>query len=607
MGCYAGSRGIDGYARNESIDLRTFSSIGEVSDNNGSGVKQIAYMVNGEEPAIMTERGGLFGTYCIGRDFGEVAFERVDPNITFGPERWGPWGPDPSSIPPDDHCIRWHGWLEAPRTGAQEFWLKGHGEVHLEINGSMILDWSWVRDELRISPIPMEKGVKYPFIMFMRNRGPGSDITLEYRNDQADIVPFPSDLLHYPSNSTSILASGTGEVIEIGIRMTDWVGRVSTIFEREIVLDRLGPIFDTGAIPKWTGERQPIIEVNVSDGPGAGVSTGSLAYRYGKEKMGAWSYPDEILETEGGICRIKVKPRIDRDGSVLIQFQGADLLGNLIESPNVRISHDGTPPKVRLLTRECAVAGGSGLVTIQAEIMDPGGCGVDEGSVSFSLKDGDGEDIAVSKSYVNSSNGKVCLTLDANLREGEYGLLLAASDLMGNAVRNLSEITIRERAIDQPPVPKIRSPGDGTEWSAGNPIRLDATGTFDDGLGAYAEVRLNWFSSLEGHIGSGGILEYEPCLGTHVITLYADDGTEGHNRSVSVNIKVVDPNSPVIRDDDEESSEEDKESFFIPILVFSISMGTIITGLAYFLYTREKGSGETMLPVEPMNAGEEEE
>lgn len=75
------------------------------------------------------------------------------------------------------------------------------------------------------------------------------------------------------------------------------------------------------------------------------------------------------------------------------------------------------------------------------------------------------------------------------------------------------------------PVASINHPGDGE-------TRLRSDGAFpfvgaatDPQDGALSGAALVWTSSLDGQIGTGATFNYNPSLGTHVITLTATDST----------------------------------------------------------------------------------
>ncbi len=603
-GLWAGSDGIQGFTQDGTVEIVSFSPVGSGADHNGSGVREMRYSVNGGAPTVMMESGGLFGTYCSGRDFHEIVFERVDPDITFGEDEWGIFGPDPSILPPDDHCVRWHGWMEAPRTADQEFWFKGHGEVYLEIDGKKIMDWTIVDDRSEVRPLPMVEGELYPFLMFFRNRKMGSDITLEYRDEYSDILPFPSHLLYHPSNRTDIELPKEGDAATVEVRMIDWVDRRSRPVEARVKVDGEAPSLDMSSLRIWYGETDPGILMFVDDGEGVGVDPLSISYRVGEDP---WTAPREI-EPSGGGYRFMVEPHIDPGGSARMQIEYADLMGNTGRTPVMEILHDGTAPVVTLLGQRIYRTEGTRTLSMDLEIKDIGGCGVDPESLSVHIT-GPDENRTTMEVEINLSADRMVLHVESLVENGDHELTLTVFDLVGNKVTYNTIIEVPWIRIDRPPVPRIKEPENGTEFNGGDTVLLDATGTYDDGLGEYENVRLTWFSSRDGYIGSGGTTSFKPTMGEHVITLYADDGTEGHNVSRSVTIKVADVDSQDDTGEDGEGSsdgiQEDKASM-LPVIVFSVSAVIVLVGIFIILYRRSRGGGEIRLPVPPRQQGEDE-
>jgi hypothetical protein len=121
---------------------------------------------------------------------------------------------------------------------------------------------------------------------------------------------------------------------------------------------------------------------------------------------------------------------------------------------------------------------------------------------------------------------------------------------------------------------------------------LDATGTRDDNISGRG-LRLSWFSNLTGYLDSDGKAEVYLPLGSHRITLYADDGVPGHNVSISVQIEVYDPSSGEPssgggEDGSEENEDQGDITWMLAIIVLSILF--VLGGIGYMILRRNRES-----------------
>ncbi|MBS1144041.1 MAG: putative baseplate assembly protein [Proteobacteria bacterium] len=91
-------------------------------------------------PAGSTSGTGLLGQYYRGKSFRDPILTRID--ATVDSSTWVGGSPDPS-VPADNFCARWSGWLEAPSTGTYTFYLTIDDGVRLWIDGNpLIEDWT---------------------------------------------------------------------------------------------------------------------------------------------------------------------------------------------------------------------------------------------------------------------------------------------------------------------------------------------------------------------------------------------------------------------------------------------------------------------------------
>jgi hypothetical protein len=124
------------------------------------------------------------------------------------------------------------------------------------------------------------------------------------------------------------------------------------------------------------------------------------------------------------------------------------------------------------------------------------------------------------------------------LEDGFYSLVMKAGDNAGNqGTLQRVNFSVAHPPKNLPPVPVISAPENWAIVREGWPVILSAEGTHDDGLGKFDPVRLSWTSNVSGYLGSGIRVQVRLEPGTHLITLFADDGDPGHN--VSTNIVVT--------------------------------------------------------------------
>jgi hypothetical protein len=204
-------------------------------------------------------------------------------------------------------------------------------------------------------------------------------------------------------------------------------------------------------------------------------------------------------------------------------------------------------------------------------------------------------------------------TTDWELNEGKFlayrifedheGLLevqFGASDIVGNsAMSSVLVYNIQKPPENTPPVPFINTPSNGSQIFFSTPIILDALGTKDDGLGSFENIHLTWFSSLDGYLGQGNILEVRLSRGEHVITLFADDGDPGHNISTSVTVLIISYSIPDDDDTDESSIETEGEGLPWIEIILVVFAALILSGVAVALmvYRKRTSVGHVTLGI----------
>jgi hypothetical protein len=148
---------------------------------------------------------------------------------------------------------------------------------------------------------------------------------------------------------------------------------------------------------------------------------------------------------------------------------------------------------------------------------------------------------------------------------------------------------VERKKIDLPPVPRIKTPIDGTILREGTPVVLDSEGSEDDGLGRYDNLIFSWFSNLSGLLGVGEKIQvYLDEIGIHRITLYVDDGSPGHNVSTSVNVTIEEVDSPYIDPSINETDDDDPLVAVLVISVISVILMALIFTVLILRYKKRK-------------------
>lgn len=90
---------------------------------------------------------------------------------------------------------------------------------------------------------------------------------------------------------------------------------------------------------------------------------------------------------------------------------------------------------------------------------------------------------------------------------------------------------------DNPPVVRIISPSNNSEYPANTPITLEGE-AIDPEDGILSGQSLRWSSSIQGHIGEGSkVADVKLTTGTHVITLSATD-SKNNSTAATVNVTI---------------------------------------------------------------------
>jgi hypothetical protein len=137
--------------------------------------------------------------------------------------------------------------------------------------------------------------------------------------------------------------------------------------------------------------------------------------------------------------------------------------------------------------------------------------------------------------------GDVAVAPASNGRGTSYWVVLRGENNEGNPKENdgkVYEMTIGSGSSNRPPAVTITSPPDGSTYAPGTTVGFTATASDPDDGTLTSEI--DWESSIDGDIGSGGSASAVLSSGTHEITASVDD-TDGVHAEASITVVVEGP------------------------------------------------------------------
>ncbi|MCU0798349.1 MAG: PA14 domain-containing protein [Candidatus Thermoplasmatota archaeon] len=593
--------GLPEFDRTGLFDLFWNGSVGPELDPAGSGVREFQVQAEGKWlPAIAG--GGLIGTYYRGRSYQEAAFQRKDASLNFSLKDWGPFGPDPSLLRYDDFSVRWHGYLVPTINGSYLVSIRGSGSVIIKLDGRVFLGRTSILEDVQLTLPDMRKGSIHSMEVYFSNELVSSYLSLDiwdptYKRLSHDEMPFS-----YPSNSTSAVL-GQDEGLGIAVRSIDWTGRISSTSTARAFKDTRPPVIVPEWGNAWFNSTRPLLHARVVDTGGenvSGIDIASIAYSFEREgtTKPVWQNEDMghiIIEQSRSApldVAISLSPYLDGSWRGTLRFTAVDMSGNRAISDPIWMGMDTEPPEISLLSPvEGAVLYG-GVQDLTVSFYDGIGSGPDIGSLQLRSTSEDGSWSEWMLFEVNATSRLDVLTGKASLRLGRSEVQFRGWDLAGNpTVSRTYVLDIMEPPVNLPPIPRIAHPTNGTHFYKGQLIELSATGTWDDGLGPNETLALTWFSSKDGHLGSGPLIKAQLSLGVHNITLFADDGALGHNKSTKVTIEMIDHDGTASDDDRPPGSD-----VVDPLSIFAVLalLGVVLVLLVFVIIERKRapeGSG----------------
>ncbi len=581
-------------------------------DHNGSGVRSFELQVNDGPPSEIRTEGGLQATYFRDRNFTEHGMMRVDGTVHFTEDDWGMWGPGPERVPPYGFSARWDGWVQFPKDRYYRFELTGKGSVKLILDGTTVIDWT----NLSTSPMTAaryhNKDEVLSVEIYMRQQGPGSSISFLVDDDRGDFVPVPAGELYHVPNWVPLTVPGPG-AHTVRLTSVDWAGRTSLPAELMLIMENDAPGFNLTDYRSWYGVASPTVELVIYDpasygGFGSGVNMSSLEHRLRKGSdtvFGEWSGKGRKVTAlvQGPelptSVRTSFKIELTTDWSGQVQFRAKDGAGNEMQSSSLFLGVDTVPPAIGILAPNLSKPQTTKGFDIIIRAFDGKGSGVDGSSIGFRLRTASSTDWGEwTMVGPNEMGPEVVTPTNLRLVAGDYTLQVQAQDAVGNlGLSQMYDLRVTEPQEDKVPVPVIKAPLDGAIYRIGYPVPLDATGTTDDGLGRYPSLVVTWFSNVSGFLGSGMVLTtYKLTPGHHRITLFADDGSPGHNVTAIVNITIRDMEGS--DDDVDETPDDDGDIDLLVLLGAFTVLALLIAALVIFLMMRYRARKEEEIRLE---------
>ncbi len=592
------TNGLPEFDRSGDFDLFWNGSIGPELDPGGSGVKEFQVKAGDKWLPAITG-GGLIGTYYRGRSYQEAVLQRMDPALNFSLREWGPFGPDPYLIRYDDFSVRWHGHFVPAMNGSYLLSLKGSGSIMIKFDGLPLLTRTSIKDYVQLSLPDLREGSVHSVEVYFSNELSSSYLSMDVWDPAYQKLPREGMPFSYPTNTTAaVLREERGP--GIAVRSLDWTGRTSNPALAKAFMDTQPPVIVPDWGRAWFNSTTPYLQARVVDtgeGNVSGIDIASMAYSF--EREGAtkpvWQNEDmrHVVNEQGRVApldvAISLTPYLDGSWRGTLRFTAVDMSGNRAISDPIWLGIDTEPPKISLLSPTEGTVLYGAVQDLTISFYDGSGSGPDIGSLELrsTSEDGSWSDWVVLGT--NASSRPDVLVGSASMRFGRSEVQIRGWDIAGNpALSSTYVLDIMEPPVNQPPVPRIAHPPNGTRFYKGQLVELSAVGTWDDGLGPNEGLTLTWFSSKDGHLGSGPSVMVQLSLGVHNITLFADDGAAGHNRSVTVTIVMID-NEGSSSDDDQPPGSD----LVDPLSIFALFalLAVVLVLLVFVLVERKSAPG----------------
>jgi hypothetical protein len=175
-----------------------------------------------------------------------------------------------------------------------------------------------------------------------------------------------------------------------------------------------------------------------------------------------------------------------------------------------------------------------------ATFSDGTGSGIDTGSVEISVSLGSAQDYSDWTSVEATGDPNDLMRAEVKV-EGLDGhdnwVMWRVVDEAGNGPVEFGPFRLM---VNLPPTAAIASPEEGGSFSTGDIVVFSSEGSSDPD--PEDKLTFEWWSDIDGPLGSGPEIRTPLTPGEHRCTLYVDDGLGGdHVSRASVTVKVTEP------------------------------------------------------------------
>ncbi len=329
-------------------------------------------------------------------------------------------------------------------------------------------------------------------------------------------------------------------------RALDVVGNGPAVSQEVVLNVDMSPVtIEHLGTQDWHPSTSVEVRCKVHEGSmtGSGVDLGTIEYSYlltDGSGWSSWTSPDDVSwSSDHEHVEAWANVTLAEGPGNYVRWRAKDLAGNpftLSEPFMVRV--DSEPPELLENWPVDTTFPSVDDVTSVAIFGDQGGSGVNGSRVQFSLRLGGGTEWSDWTTVTSDPEvrDRLRVAIAVQVAEGhDNWIRWRVWDAVGNGPAEFGPFRLR---VNLPPTAVIASPSDGSLHFTSDSVALSAEGSSDPDPDD--ELTYEWWSDLDGALGSGRELEALLRLGTHTITLRVDDGLGGDHVAVAqVQVRVV--------------------------------------------------------------------
>jgi hypothetical protein len=277
----------------------------------------------------------------------------------------------------------------------------------------------------------------------------------------------------------------------------------------------------------------------------SGVDVGTVEFSVLVSISGGWTdwtAPDSLVQVEG-TTTVQATARIPlAEGSDnFVRWRARDTAGNnLVVSPPDMMKVDTTVPVLVSHWPRGGTLDRPEDGRAVATFSDGAGSGIDPGSVEISLTLGSAHDYGDWTPVEATGDPNDLMRAEVKV-EGLDGhdnwVMWRVADEAGNGPVEFGPFRLM---VNLPPTAAIASPSEGGSFGTGDIVVFSSEGSSDPD--PEDKLTFEWWSDIDGPLGSGPEIRTPLTPGEHRCTLYVDDGLGGdHVSRASVTVKVAEP------------------------------------------------------------------